>query len=230
MLAAWWLALAGLPVFTQPVPRIEAPHLSAALAVAARRISLRAPCYALVCPDAEWTGRRPRALPPPTAPGARQHLPVPQPRAARWLNRRLIGLYAPASARDRVLAYARNWRVDTSYRLDAIRERDTQLRIEVGTGYRIQPYVDNGTAVPGPVARGGLTVSRQFGHHARLKQRLLVETGRENAYLRQSIGLDWQLRPHLVLHSSIEMWHDTAADGGDGLTRRSGALRLRYAF
>ncbi|MDH5821760.1 DUF481 domain-containing protein [Luteimonas sp. RD2P54] len=230
MLAAWWLALVGLPVFTQPVPRIEAPQLPAAMAVAARRISLRTPCYALVCRDAEWTGRRPRALPPPPAPGVRERLPAPQVRAAHWLNRRLVGLYAPASARDRVLAYARNWRVDTSYRLDAIRERDTKLRIELGTGYRIQPYVDNGTAVPGPVARGGLSLSQRFGRHARISQRLLVETGRENAYLRQSIGLDWQLLPRLALHSSIEMWHDTAADGGDGLTRRSGTLRLRYAF
>ena len=51
MLAAWWLALAGLPVFQQPLP--ESPGEPAALAVMGEHVSLRAPCYRLVCPDAE---------------------------------------------------------------------------------------------------------------------------------------------------------------------------------
>src|SRR3546814_1534809 len=48
----WWLALAGLPVFQQSLP--ESPEEPAVLAIAAGHVSLRAPCYRLVCPDAEW--------------------------------------------------------------------------------------------------------------------------------------------------------------------------------
>src|SRR3546814_9251947 len=50
--AIWWLALAGLPVFQQSLP--ESPEEPAVLAIAAGHVSLRAPCYRLVCPDAEW--------------------------------------------------------------------------------------------------------------------------------------------------------------------------------
>src|SRR3546814_2654638 len=49
--AIWWLALAGLPVFQQSLP--ESPEEPAVLAIAAGHVSLRAPCYRLVCPDAE---------------------------------------------------------------------------------------------------------------------------------------------------------------------------------
>src|SRR3546814_12693151 len=52
--AIWWLALAGLPVFQQSLP--ESPEEPAVLAIAAGHVSLRAPCYRLVCPDAEWLG------------------------------------------------------------------------------------------------------------------------------------------------------------------------------
>ena len=148
----------------------------------------------------------------------------------RLRNRRLIALYEPAAARDRVIAYARNWRVDTTYRLDAVREQDTSLRVELGTGYRIEPYTDYGTAVPGLVARGGFSLQQRFGNRALWNQRVLFETGRENTYVRQSVGLDLRLADDWMLHSSLEMWHDTAANGGEGRTEKTGSVRLRYAF
>lgn len=226
MFPGWWLAVVGLPVFTQPLP--EAPLQPAAVALVGGQVSLRSPCYRLVCRDAEWTGQRPRALPPPPPPGTPAQLRRQQRAAARLQNRRTIALYAPAAARDRVLAYARNWRVDTTYRLDAIRERDTNLRLELGTGYRIEPYTDFGTAVPGMVARGGFSLQQRFGDRALWNQRVLFETGRENTYVRQTIGLDLFLLDHWTLHSSLEMWHDTAADGGEGRTERQGSVDLRY--
>ena len=228
MFPGWWLAVVGLPVFTQPLP--EAPLQPAPIALVGGQVSLRSPCLQLVCPDAEWQGTRPRALPPPPAPGARVSVRRQQAATQRLRNRRLIALYAPAAARDRVIAYARNWRVDTTYRLDAVREQDTSLRVELGTGYRIEPYTDYGTAVPGLVARGGFSLQQRFGNRALWNQRVLFETGRENTYVRQSVGLYLRLADDWMLHSSVEMWHDTAANGGEGRTEKTGSLRLRYAF
>lgn len=228
MFPGWWLAVVGLPVFTQPLP--EAPLQPAPIALVGGQVSVRSLCLQLVCPDAEWQGTRPRALPQPPPPGTRGRVRRTQAATQRLRNQRVIGLYAPAVARDRVIAYARNWRVDTTYRLDAVREQDTSLRVELGTGYRIEPYTDYGTAVPGLVARGGFSLQQRFGNRALWNQRVLFETGRENTYVRQSVGLDLHLADDWMLHSSVEMWHDTAANGGEGRTEKTGSLRLRYAF
>ena len=68
MLAAWWLAVVGLPVFTQPLP--ESPGEPAALAISTGRVSLRMPCFSLVCADAEWLPpTRYTQLQRPTVPG-----------------------------------------------------------------------------------------------------------------------------------------------------------------
>ncbi|QCO66860.2 DUF481 domain-containing protein [Luteimonas yindakuii] len=228
MIPGWWLAVVGLPVFTQPLP--EAPLQPAPIALVGGQVSVRSLCYQLVCPDAEWQGTQPPVLSPPPPPGARGRVRRQQAATQRLRNRRLIGLYAPAVARDRVIAYARNWRVDTTYRLEAVREQDTTLRVEFGTGYRIEPYTDYGTAVPGLVARGGFSLQQRFGDRALWNQRVLFETGRENTYVRQTVGLDLWLADDWMLHSSLEMWHDTAANGGAGRTERTGSVRLRYAF
>lgn len=228
MLAGCWLALAGLPVFVQPIP--QAPHLPATMAIATRQVSLRVPCYSLVCTDAEWTGALPNVTPPADAPGVRPTVPK-KGLPPQWQSRRLIGLRAPASRREQITSRANLTRIDTTYRLEAIREPDTQVRVEFGTGYRIQPYADYGTSTNGMVARGGVHWSQQlFDSRASFNQRLLVEAGRENAYLRQWIGIDWSLIDNWSLHSNIEIWHDTGADGGDGHTEHTGNVQLRYTF
>lgn len=228
MLASWWLAVVGLPVFLQPLP--EAPDVPAAVALASGQVSMRQPCLRLACGDAEWI---------PAATGrtlARSHAPgsiatiAPQ-RLPRLATRRFIGLYSPASRRD-WFSTSGNAAipVDTRYGFEAVRSPQTQLDVEVGTGYRLQPYAYDGTAVAGPVARGQVRLSQQLGEHASLSQQVRVERGRENAYVRQNIGLDLQLDPQWSLLGDFELRHDTAGNGGEGRTDREGSVRLRYAF
>lgn len=226
MFPGWWLALVGLPVFTQPLP--EAPALSAPIALVGGQVPRRSPCFSLVCRDAEWTGQRPRAMATPPPPGTPARLKRQQIAAQRLRDKRLIALYAPSAARDRMIGYARNWRVDTTYRLDAIREETTNLQVEFGTGYRIEPYTDFGTSVPGMVARGGFRLNQRFGEFAQWSQRVLFETGRENTYVRQTIGLDLFLLEHWTLTSNLEVWHDTAGNGGEGQTEQQHSFDLRY--
>lgn len=226
MLASWWLALVGLPVFMQPLP--DAPELPAAMAVASGQVSLRQPCLRLACGDAEWVSPPPRALSATTAPGAIRRI-MPQ-RPPRLATRRFIGLYSPASRRDWFDSRGNATLVDARYGLEAVRSANTQLQLEFGTGYRLQPYADYGTAAQGPVASGQLRLSQRLGERAELRQQVKVERGRENAYLRQTIGLDVTLAPQWSLLGDFELRHDTAGDGGDGHTDQEGSLRLRYAF
>lgn len=227
MLASWWLAVIGLPVFMQPLP--EAPDIPAAMAVASGQVSLRQPCLQLRCPGREWQADAPRrVVAQTTAPGAVTTIaPLRLPQLA---TRRYIGLHSPASRRDRFYSTGGDALVATRYGLEAVRGPDTQVQLEFGTGYRLQPYADYGTAAQGPVASGQLRLSQRLGERAALSQQVRVERGRENAFVRQTIGLDLQLDPQWSLLGDVELRHDTAGDGGEGHTDREGSVRLRYVF
>ena len=227
MPAVWWLALAGLPVFQHPLP--ESPGEPAVLAVAAEHVSLRMPCYRLVCADAEWLAPTPyTTLWKPKVPGTRPRLrPVrPSPLATRSY----ASLHAPTARREWFDAEASHTKVDTTFGIQAIQRPDTKVQLELGTGYRLQPYAGYGTAAIGPIASGGLRLSQRFGDWARINQQVHVETGRHNTFVRQTLGVDIMLQPRLTLQSRLEVNHDSAGDGGRGSTDTQGALNLHYAF
>ena len=226
MFAGWWLALVGLPVFLQPLP--EAPALPAALAVASGQVSLRQPCLRLVCADAEWQGPPARVVERPQTPGVIESIrPMRLPQLA---TRRYIGLHSPASRRDWFNSTGGPALFATRYGLEAVRNPDTRLQLEFGTGYRLKPYADWGAADQGLVASGLVRWSQRLGERAALNQQVRIERGRENAFVRQTIGLDLRLDPQWSLLGDVELRHDTAGNGGEGRTDREGSLRLRYAF
>lgn len=226
MLAALWLALAAPPVFLQPLP--ESPGEPAVHALVAGRADLRRPCYRLHCTDAGWEApNRYTRLGQGRAPGAVD--PIAATRLPALAARR-YPLYSPASRRDWRVAHGSHSRFTAGFGYEAVRTPDTNVRVEFGTGYRLQPHADFGTAAEGPIARGRLELRQSLADRARLTQNLLVETGRFNTTTRQVIGLDLELLPQWTLHSNFELRHDSAGDGGRGATDTEGSLNLRYRF
>src|SRR5690606_29658127 len=98
-------------------------------------------------------------------------------------------LHAPATKREWFDAEASYAKVDTTYGMAAVRRPDTTVQLELGTGYRLQPYADYGTAAIGVIATGGLRLSQRFGDWAEINQRVRVETGRHNTFVRQTLGV-----------------------------------------
>jgi hypothetical protein len=224
MLTPFWLALAGLPVFQQPLP--EAPHRPAAIAVATGEASLRRPCLRLNCPAPEWQPPSPArtyAYRDADAQPVRRAVLPGAPRPGRR------ALPAPGRA-DWVAPYAGLDRVGGRYGRRVVDTPATDVEIEIGTGYRWQPYVDHGGADTGPVARGQVRLRQKLGEHARLQQHTRVESGRDNTFVRNSVGVEVELRPRWSLRSDVEVRHDTAADGGNGRTDAEGSVRVQYAF
>src|SRR3546814_12209854 len=130
----------------------------AVLAIAAGHVSLRAPCYRLVCPDAEWleptaytTLWKPRV--PGTMPRLRPARPSP------LATRSYASLHAPATKREWFDAEASYAKVDTTYGMQAIRRPDTKVPLELGTGYRLQHYSALCTAATGVTAPGSPILS-----------------------------------------------------------------------
>ncbi|MDR6991734.1 DUF481 domain-containing protein [Luteimonas sp. 3794] len=227
MLAGWWLAVAGLPIYTQPLP--AAPELPAITAVATRQVPLRRPCYRLSCRDVEWTaGVARQRIWSPKAPGVRPRT-VAQP-LVKLPDRRLAPLHSPFSSRAFVRSGGNHVKWDARYGLEAIRSPETSLRLEFGTGVRIEPYTDFGTAAMGPIATGQVQLSQEIGTRASFTQEVQVETGRENTFLRQTLAFDYELFPQWTLRSDFELRHDTLGNGGRGSTDTEGSVKLRRAF
>lgn len=216
-----WLALAGLPVFFQPFP--QAADQAAVVAVASGRVGLHAPCLRLRCPGYEWQR-------PSTAVHYRRHpARAPDPRLPGSLPAGEQALSAPFSARRWSSDYFNDLGFGTALGLNPFRTPDTDVRLSFGPALRIQPYVDDGTARRGLVARGQVGLDRRLGDRAWLTQRISFEKGPTNTFLRNSLGVDVFLHPQWVLDSDIETIHDSVADGS-GITDTSGSLNLRYSF
>lgn len=214
MVPVFWLAVLMPPVFVQPFP--QAPDAPAAIALVGGQVSLQRACYSLACLQAGWQLSMKPLLPA-------QRNPFAVPRTLRAHHGRL---HAPATRREWVANYGSNARLGTRYGIDAIRDPDTQVSIEVGSGYRLQPHADDGIGHVGPVARGSLLWLQRIGDRARLQQQVRVETGRGDTYVRNLMSLDITLESNWTLRSTVDLHHDSAADD----TATQGSVQLRYTF
>lgn len=219
MVAAFWLAVLMPPVFVQPFP--QAPDAPAAIALVAGQVSLQRACYSLECLQAGWRLSSVRLSMAPLPPAQRNPFALP-----RAMSAHRGSLHAPATRREWTANYGSNARLGTRYGIDAIRDPDTQVSIEVGSGYRLQPYADDGIGHIGPVARGSLLWLQRIGENARMVQQVRVETGRGDTFVRNSMSLDISLLSNWTLRSSVDVRHDSAAD--DMATQ--GSVQLRYTF
>jgi hypothetical protein len=224
MLAFAWLAVAGLPVFFQPLPQA---HDQTAVAAIAHGLGWRRPCLRLRCPGDEW--RR-----PPAAAtfayrerGAPTSEPLPPLPGAPLAGTRT--LHAPYSAQSWSANDFNDFGFGATLGFNPFRTPDTSVRFAFGPALRLQPYVDDGTARRGPVARGRIGVSHDIGDHARITQQTSIETGITNTFVRNSLRVDVFLHPQWVLDSDIETTHDSVP-GGSSATDTRGSVNLRYSF
>lgn len=207
MLGALGLALLGGPFVTLPSLNHGDPTL---MALAADPARMRLYCYSTRCGDEEWR----RALSPaPAIPKSSKA--APRKPATLPGSRARIGLSAPAIPRESRASYSSDWRIGTRYSLQAVRRPDTQLAVQVGAGYRLMPRHDDGIREPGPVLRGELNLGQRLGERAQLTQRLQIETGGGEAFVKQSIGVDVTLTPQWTLETDYVIRHDTYGGGGN---------------
>lgn len=217
MLGAVGLALLTGPFVSFPTPVYGGEP--ALIALASDPANLRVPCYSTQCGDREW-----RLAGSADAPRLKTatHRPVILPGSGRRAP-----LSAPATRRDAASHYADYFRVGTSYGYDALRDGDTRLGLNLGAGYRLAPLHDDGVRHPGPVFRGELRVGQRLGERAEWTQRIQFEAGREDTFVKQSIGLDVTLWPEWTLETDAVIRHQPNADA---LRTAEGWLGIRRRF
>jgi hypothetical protein len=203
MLAEWLLLIAS-PFLTLPVPA-EGPAGVPALTLDPLWFQPRH-CLSTRCGDEEWRRELEGVPAAPVASGQRK------PRLPG--NRSALPLSAPARTRESRAAYSNDWRIGTRYGFQMVRERELQLGVEFGAGYRIAPLHDDGVAAPGPVFRGGINLGRRFGERAQWTQRLQFEAGNGERFARQTIGVDIELAPDWMFESDYVIRYDSRGVSG----------------
>jgi len=192
------------PLFAPTGAGAPVPVLDAA---ARRLVEPRTRCLSLRCRGHEWKQHVPLSFdgeaPRPSLPGARS----------------AIGLRAPATPRENTVLYSNDWRIGSRHGVQLLRDGDTRLGVQFGAGYRLAPLHDDGTRLPGPVVRSELSFVRDLGEHAQWRQRVLVEGGRGDVFVRQAFALDIELWPAWMLETDYVLRRDAGGGSGEGSIR-----------
>lgn len=219
MLGVLATGLLGGAFLTLPSPALNGdPTL---IALASDPAQMRLYCFSTRCGDAEWKFAMAAPLPVPSSGPRGRELRLPG-------SQRYASLSAPATPRDSKALYSNDFRIGTRYHVQAMRDGPTQLGLTLGAGYRLSPLYDDGINLPGPVLRGELNFGQQIGERAQWTQRVQFESGRGEAFVKQSVSLDVNLWPNWTLESDFAIRHDTQSGGGKETAESSIELRRRF--
>lgn len=214
MLAAGFLAIVS-PFLTAPMPVVQAMPVEA-IEIDSIWFARTSDCLQIRCADAEWQRE---VAPLPLA--SRQNPQLPGTRRARPLS-------APARARESRAAYSNNWRIGTRYGMQLVRDRDTQLGVEFGAGYRLAPLYDDGVSIAGPVFRGGINLGRRLGERAQWNQRVQFEAGNGERFVKQALGLDVTLPDDWQLETDYTIRYDSLGASGRDTAEAWMGVRRRF--
>jgi len=220
MLGVLGLALLGGPFVTLPMP--VTPGDPTLMAIASDPAQMRLYCFSTRCGDEEWQVAMSAPMPVESASDAR-HRPLRLPGSQSY-----AALSAPATPRDSKGSYSNDFRIGTRYSVQAVRDGPTQVGLTLGAGYRLAPLYDDGINQAGPVLRGELNLGQKVGERATWTQRVQFESGRGEAFVKQSVSFDVNLAPNWTLESDFAIRHDTQNGGGKETAESKIEVRRRF--
>ncbi|MFC3815116.1 DUF481 domain-containing protein [Lysobacter sp. GCM10012299] len=219
MLGALGTALLGGALLTLPSPALNGdPTL---IAIASDPAQMRLYCFSTRCGDEEWQLATTSATTVPATTARAKSVRLPG-------SQRYAQLSAPATPRESRGNYSNDFRIGTRYGVQAMRDGPTQLGLVLGAGYRLAPLYDDGINQAGPVLRGELNFGQKIGERAQWTQRVQFESGRGEAFVKQSLSLDVELWPNWSLESDFAIRHDTQNGGGSETAESKLELRRRF--
>ncbi|ALN93431.1 MULTISPECIES: DUF481 domain-containing protein [Lysobacter] len=224
MLGAIGLALLGAPLITLPTPAFGGDPIL--IAIASDPVQLRLHCFSTRCGDEEWKAamaptRRDPVIDPADLPPLRK---VALPGQQRVIG----GVSAPATSRESRALYSNDYRVGTRYGVQALRDGPTQIGLSFGAGYRLAPLADDGINRPGAVFRGELNLGQRISDRARWTQRVQIESGRGDTFVKQSVRLDVDVWQNWKLETDFAIRHDNRGGGGSESAESSIELIRRF--
>ncbi len=123
---------------------------------------------------------------------------------------------------DRFSAYDFQATLSSGLGYRIIDSERTKLWIQGGPGYRFAEFNQTGESENGAIARGDLGFDYQLSETTKIVERFLVETGSENTYLQNDLGLEVTIMGSLGLRVGYQIRHNSdvppGVDKTDSLT------------
>lgn len=146
------------------------------------------------------------------------------------LNERSYMFGSLRNERDRFASNEYQWTVAAGYGHQLINDDTTQLKMEIGPGYRWAKLqgvrIHNNEAI----LRGFMDFSRKLTTTTSLYDTLLVEAGSDNTFASNNLGLQVQMTDALALKAGFEVRHNTDVLPGTKRTDTLTTVNVVYGF
>ncbi|MBB1087170.1 hypothetical protein H4F99_01565 [Lysobacter sp. SG-8] len=180
----------------------------------------RRTCLALRCNDAEWAREVDAAR--------REAVHADGLSRFRAQDRRHARLRASAHRRLSRDNYSNRYRIGSRHGVELLREGESHLVVAFDAAYRLAPRSDDGIGEAGPVFRSSIDFGRRFGERTHWSQKVLVETGQGQTFVKQVFDVNVTLMPNWTLEGDYVIRHRTS--GKSGTETAEGWLGVRRRF
>jgi putative salt-induced outer membrane protein len=109
-----------------------------------------------------------------------------------------------------------------------IDEERTKLWVQGGPGYRYAEFRETGESEDGLIFRGDLGFEHQLTDTTKIVDRFLIETGSDNTYIQNDLGLEVTINGALGLRVGYQIRHNTDVTPGLEKTDTLTTLGLIY--
>lgn len=129
---------------------------------------------------------------------------------------------------DRFSAYDYQATVSTGLGYKFIDTERTKLWVQGGPGYRFAEFNQTGESEDSAILRGDLGLDYQLTETTKIVERFLVETGSDNTYVQNDLGLEVTIKGSLGLRVGYQVRHNSDVPAGVDKTDTLTTLSLIY--
>ena len=129
---------------------------------------------------------------------------------------------------DRFSAYDFQATASTGLGARFIDSERTKLWVQGGPGYRFAEFNQTGESEDSAIFRGDLGFDHQLTETTKIVERFLVETGSDNTYLQNDLGLEVTIKGSLALRLGYQVRHNSDVPPGVDKTDTLTTVGLIY--
>lgn len=116
------------------------------------------------------------------------------------------------------------------YGYTAIDNQTTRLAADLGPGYRRAKESVSGETVSDTIVRGQIDYSHQLTDNTRLGNLLLLESGSDNTFLQNDLGVTVSMNESFALKAGLQVRHNTEVGAGTDKTDTLTTVNLVYTL
>lgn len=132
--------------------------------------------------------------------------------------------------RDHFTTYDYQWIGAVGLGWEALKRDATKLTFEVGPGYRVGKLREGGDKDKETIVRGWMDFSHQLTATTSLYDTLLIESGGDNTFAKNDLGLQVQMSDALALKAGLQTRYNSDVQPGVKKTDQLTTVNVVYGF